>query len=261
VRSRQPPAFALVAALVLSLSTTACDDGRAQRSGTLTVLAASSLTGTFTDLATQFEGEHPGVDVRLVFDSSATLARMASEHAPGDVLATADRRTMDQARAGGGLSAGLAPVEFATNVLVLAVPVTGQARVRSLADLDDPGVDYLTCVVTAPCGAAARTLLAAAGVRRQPASEEVDVKAVVTKVAAGEADAGLVYRTDVSAAHGKVVGLPIPGADASPNTYWAAVTADARDDRLATSWVHFLTGPEGRAVLRSAGFGAGSGAG
>jgi molybdate transport system substrate-binding protein len=256
VRAVGAPAIALALALALGLSATACGSGPSHGSETLTVLAASSLTGTFTDLAAEFDGEHPGVDVRLVFDSSATLARMAAEHAPGDVLATADRRTMDQARADGGLAAHPDPVEFATNVLVLAVP-PGDPKVRTFADLEDPGVDYLTCVRTAPCGAAAQALLTAAGVRHQPVSEEVDVKAVVTKVAAGEADAGLVYRTDVVASHGTVVALEVPGAEASPNTYWAAVTADAGDDRLAARWVSFVSGDAGRAVLGSAGFGTG----
>jgi molybdate transport system substrate-binding protein len=252
------PRSTLLLVVALGLALSGCGGhGRATSSEqTLTVLAASSLTGAFTDLAAEFEGEHPGVDVQLVLDSSATLARMAAEHAPGDVLATADRRTMDQASAAGGLRAGQAPVRFATNVLELAVPA-GTTRVRSFADLDDPGVDYLTCVATAPCGAAARAVLGHDGIQRRPVSEEVDVKAVVTKVAAGEADAGLVYRTDVVASDGKVVGLVIPGADASPNTYWAAVTADAHDGRLAASWIRFIIGDKGRAVLGAAGFGVG----
>jgi molybdate transport system substrate-binding protein len=242
-------------ALVLAATVSACDPARkGAQDPTITVLAASSLSGAFTDLATEFEGEHPGVDVQLVLDSSATLARMAAEHAPGDVLATADRRTMDQALADGGLRKGQVPVQLATNVLELAVPA-GTTAVRSFSDLDDPGVDYLTCVATAPCGAAARTLLAHDKIRRSPASEEVDVKAVVTKVAAGEADAGIVYRTDVVASKGAVVGLDIPGADASPNTYWAAVTAEAHDPRLAASWIGFVTGAKGRAILGAAGFG------
>jgi molybdate transport system substrate-binding protein len=172
-------ALLLVAALGLALSGCASGARAPSSEQTLTVLAASSLTGAFTDLAAEFEGEHPGVDVQLVLDSSATLARMAAEHAPGDVLATADRRTMDQASAAGGLRAGEDPVRFATNVLELAVPA-GTTRVRSFADLDDPGVDYLTCVATAPCGAAARAVLGHDVIQRRPVSEEVDVKAVVT---------------------------------------------------------------------------------
>lgn len=243
--------------LVLSSSLAACgsDDTPAEPGGrTLTVLAASSLTGTFTDLASRFEDAHPGVKVRLVFDSSATLAQQAVEHAPGDVLATADRKTMDQAKAGGGLAGD--PTRFASNVLVLAVPKDNPAHIHALADLNHPGVDYLTCVTTAPCGSAAEALLTQDGITRAPVSQEVDVKSVLAKVAADEADAGLVYRTDVTASGGTVTGLEVPGAAANPNTYWVGVTADAAGGGdLAAQWVAFLTGDAGRAVLRAAGFG------
>jgi molybdate transport system substrate-binding protein len=252
-------AMLLTGALALAVlgATSGCDNAAENaseaRHQTLTVLAASSLTGTFNDLAAQFEADHPGIQVKLVFDSSATLAQQAAEHAPGDVLATADQQTMDQAKAGGGLSGE--PTEFATNVITLAVPKDNPAHIRTLADLDKGGVDYLTCVQTAPCGAAAKALLDADGVKRKPVSEEVDVKSVLAKVEAGEADAGLVYRTDVVASAGKVVGIEVPGAAERPNTYWVGVTADAKRDPLAEEWVTFLTGSEAQAVLTTAGFG------
>jgi len=246
----------LVAGLAgtLALATAGCGGGAdATSKKTLTVLAASSLTGTFTDLADAFEGEHPGVQVKLVFDSSATLAQQAVEQAPGDVLATADQKTMDGAKADGGLDGD--PTQFATNVVMLAVPKDNPAHVEKLADLGKDGVDYLTCVQTAPCGSAAHALLARDGVTRKPASEEVDVKSVLAKVEAGEADAGLVYRTDVAGAAGKVTGIEVPGAAESPNTYWVAVTKAAKQDALAKEWIDLLTGAEGQAVLAAAGFG------
>jgi molybdate transport system substrate-binding protein len=245
---------ALVVAAICALTLAGCAGAGAKDGNqTLTVLAASSLSGTFTDLATQFERSHPGVRVRLVLDSSATLAQMAREHAPGDVLATADRRTIDQAAAGGGL--GGTPTQFASNVVVLAVPRDNPAKITSVSDLDKGGVDYLTCVASAPCGAAAHALLQAEGITRTPVSEEVDVKAVLTKVEADEADAGLVYRTDVTATKGKVTALEVPGANAQPNTYWVAPTAASTQSRLARAWIELLTGPDGRAVLSTAGFG------
>jgi molybdate transport system substrate-binding protein len=227
--------------------------GGAAQDATVTVLAASSLTGPFGELAAVFEEEHPGTEVRLVFDSSATLAQQVAEHAPGDVLATADLTTMARARDGGGLSG--APTRFATNVVMLAVPKANPAQVRSVADLDRDDVDYLTCVPSAPCGAAATALLEADGITRRPVSEEVDVKSVLAKVEEGEADAGLVYRTDVTASADTVLGIAVPGAEERPNTYWVAVTADARADDLAREWVRFLTGDAGQAVLAAAGFG------
>jgi molybdate transport system substrate-binding protein len=246
----------LLPLLALALAAAGCgaDDGTddATDPRTLTVLAASSLTDTFTDLAAQFEAEHAGVEVKLVFGSSATLAQQVVEGAPGDVLATADQNTMDQAEAGDGVAGD--PHEFATNAIVLAVPKDNPARISTFDDLDRDGVDYLTCVPTAPCGAAAEQLLATAGVARKPVSQEVDVKSVLAKVEADEADAGLVYRTDVTAAEGAVTAVEVPGADDSPNSYWVAVTAEATQDQLAEQWIAFLTGEDGQAVLRAAGF-------
>jgi molybdate transport system substrate-binding protein len=242
----------LAVALALAMSGCGGDEPSAKKR-TLTVLAASSLTGTFTDLASQFEAAHEGVDVKLVFDSSATLAQLAIDQAPGDVLATADQKTMDQAKAEDGVDGD--PTQFATNVVVLAVPTDNPAGITSLADLDKDGVDYLTCVTTAPCGSAAQALLKADGVTRKPVSEEVDVKSVLAKVVADEADAGLVYQTDVTASADKVSGIVVPGGAESPNTYWVAVTSGAKQDTLAQDWVEFLTGTAGQAVLTAAGFG------
>jgi molybdate transport system substrate-binding protein len=249
---------ALALTVVLGFAVAGCgsdDDPAKQR--TLTVLAASSLTGTFTDLASQFEAAHDGVRVKLVFGSSATLAQQTIEHAPGDVLATADQKTMDDAASGGGVEGE--PTQFATNVIVVAVPTDNPAHVATFADLDKNGVDYLTCVPTAPCGAAAEALLAKAGISHKPVSQEVDVKSVLAKVVADEADAGLVYQTDVTASDGKVTGIEVPGAAASPNTYWLGVTAKGHDAAdagdLATQWIEFLTSSEGQAVLKAAGFG------
>ena len=246
----------LVPVFVVVLAATGCGSdavGDAADHRTLTVLAASSLTGTFTDLAAQFEAAHEGVDVKLVFDSSATLAQQAIEGAPGDVLATADQKTMDQAKTDDGIAGD--PKQFATNVVVLAVPKDNPAHVSAFGDLDKDGVDYLTCVPTAPCGSAAEALLAKAGISRKPVSQEVDVKSVLAKVESDEADAGLVYQTDVTASGGKVTGIEVPGAAESPNTYWVAVTANAKQDELADDWVAFLTSESGQAVLKTAGFG------
>jgi molybdate transport system substrate-binding protein len=237
--------------LVLATGLAGCGGGSDDR--TLTVLAAASLTDSFQGMADEFRAEHPGVEVRLVFDSSATLADKAVDHAPGDVLATADERTMRAATEGGGTVG--TPREFATNEMVLVVPRDNPAGIDRFADLDDGGVDYLTCVRTAPCGAAARALLQRNHVDHPPVSEEVDVRAVLGKVMQGEADAGLVYRTDAKAAGDAVRTLPVPGARQQPNTYWVAVTPAAGDRALARAWVSLVLGDQGRAVLSEAGFG------
>lgn len=219
----------------------------------LTVLAASSLTGAFEQLAEDFETDHAGVEVELSFGSSATLAQQVVEGAPGDVLATADLATMAVAEDGGGVTE---PRPFATNRLVLVTPADDPGGVADLADLQRPGVDYLTCVESAPCGALAQSLLERNRVRAEPVSQEPDARAVLTKVESGEADAGFVYATDAQEAGDRVRSLQVPYANEEPTTCAVAVTTQARDAGLARAWVGLVTGEQGRAVLAGAGFGA-----
>ncbi len=241
-------ALALAAALVGGCSAGAGTDGNR----TLTVLAAASLTETFTELATTFEREHPGVTVRLAFDSSATLARQVVEGAPADVLATADTRTMTTVT-DADATAG-APEVFATNRLVLVTPADGADRIDRLSDLDAGSFDYVVCVESAPCGSLAAEMLARAGVRAAPSSEEVDVKAVLAKVRLDEADAGLVYATDARAAGADVRTIDLDG-DTPPTDYAIAAVAEARHPDLAAGWVELVLSSRGRQVLVDAGFG------
>ncbi len=241
-------------ALMLLLPLAACggegDDGQ-----TLTVLAAASLTETFTELAETFEDEHPDVEVELVFGSSTTLAEQAADGAPGQVLATADEASMGVADAAGVLAA--APVGFVGNSLTVVTPPDNPAGITSLDDLDGPGVDYVVCASNAPCGAAAESLLASAGVDAPPASEEVDVKAVLARVVQGEADAGLVYRTDAVAAGDDVAEVAIADADDVTTTYVVAPLsgADGARANLAADFVGLVRSEEARAVFTDAGFG------
>jgi molybdate transport system substrate-binding protein len=251
-----PAVAALGAALVALLSLTACGGGSGSGGGsdqtTLTVLAASSLTGTFTELGKEFEKEHSGVTVKIAFDSSATLAQQAAGGAPADVLATADTATMDSAKA---VQAGT-PQVFATNVMVLVTPSDNPAGITSFADLDKPSVKYVVCVPTAPCGAIAAALLKQDRITRSPVSTEVDVKSVLAKVTEGEADAGLVYTTDATAAGDQVTSLPIPGSAQQLTTYPIVPLDQSRDSDLAHQFVDLVTGPTGQRVLAQAGFGA-----
>ena len=244
----RPVAAILTGALLLALA--GCGDASERR---LTVLAAASLTETFEQLAATFEADHPDVRVDLVLESSASLAEQVRQGAPGDVLATADERSMRSVAAAGALDGR--PEVFASNRIVLAVPTGDDARVTSVADLADPGVRYVVCVPEAPCGHVARAALAANGVDAAPASEEVDVKAVLTKVRLGEADAGLVYVTDVRAARDSVRALELSGGAATVTRYAVAVLGDAEEPELARDWVDLLTSDAGRSVLDDAGFG------
>lgn len=239
------------AVLLLLLPLVACgggDDGGQGRE--LTVLAAASLTDTFTALAEQFEADNPGVEVTLAFDSSTTLATQVVDGAPGDVLATADDLSMGVVTDADAAAAD--PTLFATNTLVLVVPSGNPAGVDSLDDLAGD-VDWVMCDPSVPCGKVAQSNLDESGVDAEPASFEVDVRAVLAKVTSDEADAGLVYATDAVAAGDTVESFAIDGADAFRNDYYVVPVTDGD---LAAAFVALVAGADGRAVLTEAGFGA-----
>lgn len=244
--------YAVRGAVVLALLTALTGCGGGGDDDELTVLAAASLAGTFTELEQIFREEHPGVDVRLAFDSSATLANQVVEGAPADVLATADEQTMESAVAAGATDGR--PTAFASNRLVLVVPSDNPAQVGALRDLDGDDVDYVVCVPSAPCGRIAATALDEAGVEAPAASEETDVKAVLSKVVRGEADAGLVYATDAFDAGQSVRSFEI--SPAASTRYVVAALRDARSPALAQDWVDLLMSERGQQVLRDAEFAA-----
>jgi molybdate transport system substrate-binding protein len=148
------------------------------------------------------------------------------------------------------------PVAFATNTLALVVPAGNPGDVAGLPDLARPELAIALCDPVVPCGAAAEAVLAAAGIAAAADTLEEDVKAVVTKVRLGEADAGLVYVTDVRAAGGDVEGIAIAEADDAINVYPVSPITDSPRPDLAAAWIDLLTGPAGSAVLAEAGFGA-----
>jgi molybdate transport system substrate-binding protein len=144
------------------------------------------------------------------------------------------------------------PVVFAHNELAFVVPPDNPAEVEGLEDLQD--ADYVVCAEAAPCGALAAELLDGAGITHPPRSYEVDVKAVLTKVQLGEADAGLVYASDVVAAGDRIHEVPLPAGDESATSYPIAVTADSEHPDLAEAWVDLVRSGEGQQVLSRAGF-------
>jgi molybdate transport system substrate-binding protein len=242
----------VLAALLALLPLSACGGGGGGSSTTITVLAASSLTGTFTELGRRFESSHPGVTVKFAFDSSATLAQQAAGGAPADVLATADSTTMDSAKS----VQASTPTVFATNVMVLATPADNPSQVTTFADLDKPGVKFVVCVPTAPCGAVAQALLTQDHITGTPVSTEVDVKSVLAKLTEGEADAGIVYTTDAAAAGDQVTTVPIPGSHKQVTTYPIVALSQSKQPTLAQDFVALVTGRTGQKVLAKAGFGA-----
>ena len=241
---------------VLIAALPACGSGGSPASGsgegTLTVFAASSLTATFTELAEDFEADHDGVDVELSFGGSSDLVAQVQQGAPADVVATADTLNMEKLTAEDLVEA---PVDFATNTLRIAVPPGNPASVRTLQDLAEPGLSLVVCAPEVPCGAAAAAVAEEGGVTLSPVSEEQSVTDVLGKVTSGEADAGLVYVSDVLAAGDDVEGVAFPEAQAVMNTYPVAVVADTDLDELAADFVALVTGDRGQAALSDAGFG------
>jgi molybdate transport system substrate-binding protein len=236
-------------ALLPVLALTGCggdpgDTGRAE----LTVLAASSLTDAYQDLASSFEEEH-GAEVTFAFGSSTDLAGQAADGAPGDVLSTADASSMQVAE-----DAGVTEevVELADNVMVVVTPAGNPAGIDGIDDLE--GSTWVRCADAVPCGRVARSVLADHGVTADPASLEDDARATLDKVVSGEADAGLVYATDAVAAGEDVETVEIPGSEGRPTTYYAATLAQSADPELAGAWLDLVTSPEGQAVLDEAGF-------
>lgn len=215
--------------------------------GTITVLAAASLTEAFTTLARDFERAHPGTRVRLNFGGSSTLAQQIHGGAPADVFASANPQTMSDAR-----SAVRAPKPVARNRLQIAVPEGNPAGVTGLADFAEDALTLAACAPAVPCGAAAVAAFDAAGIAPRLDTYGNDVKAVLTAVRLGEVDAGLVYRTDVRAAADEVDGIDIPRAPA--NEYPIAVLKEAPNPAGARAFVSFVRSGRGRQVLREAGF-------
>lgn len=222
--------------------------------GEVTVFAAASLKSPFTRIGDLFEAAHPGTRVRFSFAGSSDLLAQLQQGAPADVFAAADTRTMT-----GAVSDGLTqapPTDFATNTMAIAVPPGNPEGIQGFADLAGPGLQVVVCAVPVPCGAATTRVEASTGVTLTPVSEESSVAGVLEKVATGEADAGVVYVTDVSGSGGKVQGVPIPAPVNAVTTYPIAVLAGARAPELAREFEALVLGPPGQQVLADAGFGA-----
>ena len=252
-----------VAAVLLLATVAACGSGSSSNpssssgsSGasdkTLTVYAASSLTSTFTELGKKFEASHKGVKVRFSFGGSSDLVAQIQQGAPADVFASADTANMDKAVADKAVQG--APVNFASNTLEIAVPPDNPAGIASLEDLAKPGTQVVVCAPEVPCGAATQKVEESSGVTIKPVSEEQAVTDVLTKVESGEADAGLVYVTDVKAAGDKVKGVPFPESSDAVNTYPIAALENSENADLAQQFVDLVTGAEGQSVLAAAGF-------
>jgi molybdate transport system substrate-binding protein len=254
------PSMLLSAAAALAL-TAACGGAASQSAaspsadpitGNLTVLAAASLTDAFNRVGEQFKAKHTGVDVKFSYAGSPTLVTQIEQGAPADVFASADQPNMRKV-VDGGLNSG-APKVFARNKLQIVVQAGNPRQIQTVADLAKTGVKFDACAPGVPCGTYATNVFSKAGVRVIPVSQEDNVKAVVTKVSLGEADAGIVYTTDVKAGGSKVQGVTIPDDQNVTATYPIVQLKATANAKTAQGFIEFVTGSQGQKTLAGYGF-------
>jgi molybdate transport system substrate-binding protein len=221
-------------------------------SGGVVVFAASSLTEAFTEMGAAFKTANPAADVTFNFAGSGDLVTQISQGAPADVFASADDSNMTKL-SDAGESAG-DPVTVARNTMEILVEKGNPKGITSVADLAKPDTVVVLCAETVPCGKNAAAVLKNASVTLTPASLEDKVKGVVTKISTGEADAGIVFVTDVNAAGNGGEGVEIPADINVISNYPMVVTKEASNPEAGQAFIDFVAGAAGRAILAKYGF-------
>lgn len=232
-----------------ALGTWGCSSGD-DDSTTITVLAAASLTDVMSEIAAEFEDD-ADVEVDLSFGASSGLREQVLAGAPVDVFASADPENMDALIAAGEMED---PVTFTRNRLQIAVPPGNPGDVEGLADLGRDELLIGLCDPAVPCGALAQKVLATAGVDPAPDTRAADARSLLTQIASGDLDAGLVYETDVLAAGDRVSGISLSRTVDVSSDYVIATATRADDPGAARDFVDFVISPEGRRILDAAGF-------
>jgi molybdate transport system substrate-binding protein len=249
----------VLAALVLgacsSSSSTSASTSGSGGSTELTVFAASSLTAAFNQIGSDFEAANAGTTVTFNYGSSTDLATQIGSEGTADVFASASGTAMDTVAKEPGAEDR---TDFATNQLVITTPSDDPAGISSLEDLAKPGVQLVLGAEGVPVGDYARQMLDENGLTKQVmpnvVSNEPDDASVVAKVKSGEADAGIVYTSDI-ASNSDVRGVTIPAKQNVVATYPIAVVTGSSNADLATSFVDYVTGSQGEATLKQYGFG------
>jgi molybdate transport system substrate-binding protein len=217
-------------------------------SGSIKVDAAASLTEAFTTIEQQFEKAHPGTTVTLNFDASSNLETQIEQGDKVDVFASAATSNMD------GVKSAVRPTNFAVNTLEIATPPDNPAHITKVQDLAKPGVKVAVCAAAVPCGVIAAQVFKNAGITVHPAASEPDVKSTLSIVQQGEADAGVVYVTDVRTAGTAVHGVVIPDDLNASTEYPIATLKDAPNSAVAEAFVAYVLSAAGRKVLTADGF-------
>jgi len=221
----------------------ACGDGTNDAGRSVRVFAAASLTDALTEIAEDFESRNEGVEVELNFAASSELVAQILEGAPADVFASADEANMRKLLDAGAVPGE--PVVFARNELAIAVEHGNPLAIAGLSDLADPGLRVALCAEEVPCGTYAQAALDAAGVSLSPLTRGESVKATLSLVALGEADAAIVYVTDIAASR-EVDGVTIPEGE---NVATTLPIAALDDSATAQAFVTYTTSPAARRVL------------
>ena len=242
-----------VAALGMPVTVSASTPARAKPSGAIIVSAAASLTEAFTRIGEDFEKKYDDTAVTFNFDASSALVLQIQSGAPVDVFASADAANMHKLVDGGLVSA--TPVVFARNELQIATKPGNPERIETLADLADAGTIAL-CAAVAPCGKYADAALAEAGVTipTEQLTRGLNAKATLTAVSEGDADAAIVYVTDVKAAGSSVHGVAIPDDENRVAVYPIAPVVDAANAKTAKAFSKYVSSPAGQKVLKKYGF-------
>ncbi|RST09552.1 molybdate ABC transporter substrate-binding protein [Streptomyces sp. WAC05374] len=255
---RRAAAAVLPAALLLPLAACGSDDsakdaGAGKATGSprvnLTVLAAASLTDVFKTAGAAYEAKNPGTRITFSFAGSQELIAQVKQGAPADALVTADTKSMDSVKADTA-----APAVIARNRLVIATVEGNPHEIDELKDLGDPKLKVVLAAPEVPAGKYSRKILDARKITVKPVSQEPNVRAVLSKLELGEADAGLVYKTDAASAPGKVDAVDIPDAQNAIARYPAAVLKQSGNTEAAAAFVAWLSSPEAQKILRDAGF-------
>jgi molybdate transport system substrate-binding protein len=242
----------LLAACGGSGGTASTSPSSSSLSGYINVFAAASLTASFNALGIAFHQANPGVGVNFNFAGTPTLVTQIEQGAPADVFASADTTNLDKLTTD-GYSAGTSKI-FARNQLEIVVAPGNPKGITGLADLAKSGVIYISEAPSVPAGKYSLQALATAGVKVTPKSLETSVTAVISKIELGEADAGIVYTTDIQAAGSKVAGVPIPPADNVIATYPIVAVKGTRYMDVANAFIDYVVSATGQSTLSTFGF-------
>ncbi len=230
----------------------AAGSSTAKLTGTVVVFAAASLKDAFDSLGRKFDQDHPGVTMKFNYAGSSSLATQLGQGAPADLFASANTKNMKTVTSD-NLTSGT-PQVFARNTLEIMVGAGNPKHIKSVADLGSKDIKVAVCAPAVPCGAYSKEVFAKAGVTVHPVSEETSVSSVVTKVSLGEADAGIVYTTDVKAGGDKIAGVPIPASQNVIADYPISKLKDAPNSGGASAFMNYVLSAAGQKVLAGFGF-------